>query len=213
VSDISIETFPVGALGCNCSILVDRATKAALVVDPGGDFDEIRARLERAGAQVAAIVHTHTHIDHVGATAPLQRWAGAPARIHEADRFLYDMLAVQSALVGVAAPATCALDGDLADGTTVTAGGIELAVIHTPGHTPGSVSFLAKLGTGAVVFAGDTLFRGGIGRTDLWGGDGGAILRSIKRRLLTLDEDTQVIAGHGPSTTIGAERRQNPFLL
>src|SRR5208283_2880201 len=163
VSDITIDTFPVGALRCNCSILVDGATKTALVVDPGGDFDEIRARLERAGARVAAIVHTHTHIDHVGATAPLQRWASAPARIHEADRFLYDMLPVQAALVGIPAPATCALDGDLVDGGAVTAGGIELSVIHTPGHTPGSVSFLARLGGRAVVFAGDTLFSGGIG--------------------------------------------------
>ncbi len=212
VSDITIDTFPVGALGCNCSILVDPVTKTALVIDPGGDFDEIRARLERAGARVAAILHTHAHIDHVGATAPLQRWAGAPARIHAADRFLYDTLPVQAAYAGISAPATCSIDGDLADGTTVTAGGIELSVIHTPGHSPGSVSFLAKIGGNGVVFVGDTLFCGGIGRTDLWGGDSNALLLSIRSKLLTLDDETRVIAGHGPPTTIGAEKRQNPFL-
>lgn len=212
MNDLSIETFPVGLLGCNCSILVDASSKAAIVVDPGGDFDEIRARLERAGAKVASILHTHTHIDHVGATAPLQRWTGAAARIHEADRFLYDMLPIQAALIGIPVPERCALDGDLSDGASVTAGGLELSVIHTPGHTPGSVSFLAAAAGRAVLFAGDTLFRGGIGRTDLWGGDGDAILRSIKRRLLTLDEGTAVITGHGPATTIGEEKRANPFL-
>lgn len=209
---LSIETFPVGPLGCNCSILVDPASKAALVVDPGGDFADIRARLERAGAKVAAILHTHTHIDHVGATAPLQRWADAPARIHEADRFLYKMLPVQAALTGMAVTETCDIEGDLADGARVAAGAIELEVLHTPGHTPGSVVFLAKTAEGPVLFAGDTLFRRGIGRTDLWGGDTGAILRSIKDRLYTLDEGTRVITGHGEPTTIGEEKWANPFV-
>src|SRR5690242_8078366 len=126
-----IETFPVGPLGCNCSILVDPATRAAVVIDPGGDFDLIQKILEREGAKVAAIVHTHTHIDHVGATAPLQKWASAPARIHEADRFLYDLLPLQARLLGVPLPETAELDGDLDDGAAVVAGAIEISVLHT----------------------------------------------------------------------------------
>jgi hydroxyacylglutathione hydrolase len=207
-----IETFPVGPLGCNCSILVDPASKTALVIDPGGDFAAIRGRLERAGATVAHIVHTHTHIDHVGATAPLQKWSGAPARIHEGDRFLYEMLPVQAAMLGIAMPEVCDLEGDLTDGLALQAGAIELAVLHTPGHTPGSVSFLVKASSGSVAFTGDTLFRRGIGRTDLWGGDSDLIMKSLTRKLLTLDEGTRVVPGHGPATTIGEERRANPFV-
>lgn len=207
-----IETFPAGPLGCNCSILVDPETKAAIVVDPGGDFPTIRARLEKAGAKVASIVHTHTHVDHVGATAPLQAWSGAPARIHEADRFLYELLPVQSALIGVPVPEMCDLEGDLVDGGVVSAGGIGLNVLHTPGHTPGSVSFFIEGSGEKLLFAGDTLFRRSIGRTDLWGGDTDAILRSIRDKLFSLDDATKVITGHGPATTIGEERRSNPFV-
>jgi glyoxylase-like metal-dependent hydrolase (beta-lactamase superfamily II) len=207
-----IETFPVGPLQCNCSILVDDETRRAIVIDPGGDFDNIRARLEKNGASVSAIVHTHTHIDHVGATAPLQRWSSAQAHIHEADRFLYDVLPVQSELLGVPLPEICDMQGDLVDEGVLRAGGLELVVLHTPGHTPGSVSFLVRTDGAHVAFTGDTLFRRGIGRTDLWGGDSDLIFRSLRTRLMTLAEDTKVIAGHGPATTIGEERRGNPFL-
>jgi glyoxylase-like metal-dependent hydrolase (beta-lactamase superfamily II) len=207
-----LETFPVGPLGCNCSILIDPTSKSALVIDPGGDFDEIRARVERHGAKIASIVHTHTHVDHVGATAELQRWAEAPARIHEADRFLYEMLPVQAALVGTATPEHCDLDGDLRDGGSVAVGSLEAHVLHTPGHTPGSCTFLVRSPDGAVAFTGDTLFRRGIGRTDLWGGDTDLIMRSLRGKLMTLDAETRVIAGHGPATTIGEEKRANPFL-
>jgi glyoxylase-like metal-dependent hydrolase (beta-lactamase superfamily II) len=209
---VLIETFPVGPLGCNCSLLVDPVTHKAVVIDPGGDFDGIQRRLERLGATVTAIVHTHTHIDHVGATAPLQRWSGAPARIHEADRFLYQLLPVQAAMLGIGLPETCELAGDLDDDSTFRAGAVEVQVLHTPGHTPGSVSFVAATPEGPVVFTGDTLFRRGIGRTDLWGGDSQAIFRSLRQKLMTLDEGTRVVAGHGPSTTIGEEKRSNPFL-
>jgi glyoxylase-like metal-dependent hydrolase (beta-lactamase superfamily II) len=209
---VLIETFAVGPLGCNCSIVVDPASKSAVVIDPGGDFARIRARIEKAGATVTAVVHTHTHIDHVGATAEMVAWSGAPARIHEADRFLYDMLPVQAAMLGVELPEMCEVAGDLHDDTAVKAGAVELGVIHTPGHTPGSVSFLVQGPDGAVAFTGDTLFRRGIGRTDLWGGDATQIVRSLRRRLFTLDEATRVVPGHGPPTTIGEERRQNPFV-
>jgi glyoxylase-like metal-dependent hydrolase (beta-lactamase superfamily II) len=207
-----IETFPVGPLRCNCSILVDEETRSAIVIDPGGDFDNIRARLENNAARVAAIVHTHTHIDHVGATAPLQRWSSAQAHIHEADRFLYDLLPVQAQLLGVPLPERCDIEGDLVDDLVVSAGQLALQVLHTPGHTPGSVSFVVRSGDEAVAFTGDTLFRRGIGRTDLWGGDTDLILRSLRTRLMTLPEDTKVVAGHGPDTTIGDERRGNPYL-
>ena len=208
-----IETFPVGPLGCNCSLVVDPVSKATIVIDPGGEYSTIRAHIEKLGAKVAAILHTHAHVDHVGATSPLQRASGAPARIHEADRFLYDMLPVQSAFIGISAPPTCDVDGDLIDEGTVEAGAVNLTVIHTPGHTPGSVCFLLNDGDDVVVFTGDTLFRRSIGRTDLWGGDTEAIRRSLQSRVLTLEERTRVIPGHGPGTTIGEERRDNPFLL
>jgi glyoxylase-like metal-dependent hydrolase (beta-lactamase superfamily II) len=207
-----IETFPTGPLGCNCSILIDPVSLAAIVIDPGGDFDLIRRKLEAASARVAAIVHTHTHIDHVGATAEVQRWSGAPARIHEDDRFLYTMLPVQAAMLGIPLPEVCDLDGDLDDGAAVTAGAIDLGVLHTPGHTPGSLCFLVASSEGPVLFSGDTLFRRGIGRTDLWGGDPQAIKRSLRGKILALDDTTRVVAGHGPGTTIGEERRANPFL-
>jgi glyoxylase-like metal-dependent hydrolase (beta-lactamase superfamily II) len=177
-----------------------------------GDFGKIQGRIENAGAKVTAIVHTHTHIDHVGATAPLQRWSSAKASIHEADRPLYDLLPIQAQMLGCPLPEICELEGDLTDDYVVRAGGIELGVLYTPGHTPGSVSFVVHGDDASVAFTGDTLFRRGIGRTDLWGGDGELIIRSLRNRLMTLDEKTVVIAGHGPTTTIGEERRANPFL-
>ncbi len=207
-----VETFPVGPLGCNCSIVADLERKGAIVIDPGGDYDLIRERLDALGVKVESILHTHTHIDHVGCTAELQRASGASAKIHEADRFLYDLLPVQAALVGCQIPERAEVDGSLVDDASVRAGDLELQIVHTPGHTPGSVCLVAKAPEQTYVFAGDTLFQGSIGRTDLWGGDHAAILRSIKRRLLTLPDDALVITGHGPDTTIGRERSTNPFL-
>lgn len=209
---MKVRSFPVGPLGCNCSIVADEAARLAIVVDPGGDFDAIRECLEEEGLAVKAIVHTHTHIDHVGATAPLQRWSGAEAHIHEADRFLYSMLGVQAALLRVPVPESCDVLGTLEDGFSLRAGDVEMGVLHTPGHTPGSVSFSVGRGDARVVFTGDTLFRGGIGRTDLWGGDFSRIRVSLRDRLLTMDDSARVVPGHGPSTTIGIERRSNPFL-
>lgn len=210
---VIVETFPTGPLGCNCSLVVDEASKRAIVVDPGGDFDKIDARLTALGATVDAIVHTHTHIDHVGATAAVQRKNNARACIHEDDRFLYDLLPVQAAMLGMAVPEKVEMDGSLKDGGSLHAGGVELGVIHTPGHTPGSVTFVVKTADGTRVFSGDTLFRRGIGRTDLWGGDSALILRSLREKVLTLPDDAIVVPGHGPETTIGEERTKNPFLV
>ncbi len=207
-----VETFPVGALGCNCTILGDPATSQAIVIDPGDDYHEINRRLTKHKLKVISILHTHAHIDHVGATAQLQRATGASARIHEADHFLYNILGIQASFVGSAAPQPCELEDDLRDDTVVRVGEIELAVMHTPGHSPGSVGFVARTGDSVLLFSGDTLFRRGIGRTDLWGGDSNAIVRSIRDRLFSLEESTQVIPGHGEKTTIGEERVENPFI-
>jgi glyoxylase-like metal-dependent hydrolase (beta-lactamase superfamily II) len=209
---VHVETLTVGPLGCNCSIVADVDAKRAIVIDPGGDYDAIRARLDALGVSVAAIVHTHTHFDHVGCTAELQRSSGAAASIHEGDRFLYDILPIQAEMFGIDAPEPADMDGGLVDGRTFHAGAIELAVLHTPGHTPGSCSFVANHGGKTLVVAGDTLFRGSIGRTDLPGGDPEAILRSIRGKLLSLPDDARVVTGHGPATTIGDERARNPYL-
>jgi len=209
-----IESFPTGVLGCNCSIVMS-SSKQAIVVDPGGDLDTIAARLTALGATVEAIVHTHTHIDHVGATAGVQRTTGARACIHEADRFLYDLLPVQAAMLGIELPEVVEMEGSLRDGTSIRAGDLEMCILHTPGHTPGSVTFTVSSrsdGSATHVFTGDTLFRRSIGRTDLWGGDGELILRSLRERVLTLPDDARVIPGHGPESTIGEERAGNPFL-
>jgi hydroxyacylglutathione hydrolase len=207
------ESFPAGPLGCNCSIVMDDVTKKAIVVDPGGDLELIESRLEMLGATVEAIVHTHTHIDHVGATAGVQRRTNARACIHESDRFLYDLLPVQAAMIGVPLPEKVEMEGTLVDGQSLHAGSVEMGVLHTPGHTPGSVTFVVKSGSATRVFSGDTLFRRGIGRTDLWGGDSALILRSLKEKILALPDDAIVVPGHGPETTIGEERTKNPFLV
>lgn len=209
---IRVETFPAGPLGCNCSIVVDEGTKRAIVVDPGGDFELIDSKLAELGASVEAIVHTHTHIDHVGATAAVQRKTNARACIHESDRFLYELLPVQAAMLGIALPESVEMEGSLKDGGALGAGNLEMGILHTPGHTPGSVTFVVPTDGGTYVFSGDTLFRRGIGRTDLWGGDSSLILRSLREKILTLPDDAIVIPGHGPKTTIGEERVSNPFL-
>lgn len=206
------ESFPTGPLGCNCSIVMDREKKRAIVVDPGGDLETIRARLVALDATVEAIVHTHTHIDHVGATKGVQATTGARACIHEADRFLYDLLPVQAAMLGIELPEITEMEGSLRDGGSIHAGDLEMCILHTPGHTPGSVTFVVKADGATRVFTGDTLFRRGIGRTDLWGGDFATIQRSLREKILVLPDDAIVVPGHGAETTIGDERTQNPHL-
>jgi hydroxyacylglutathione hydrolase len=206
------QTFPVGALGCNCSIVADLAAKQAIVIDPGGDYPKIAAHLKQHDLSVTHIIHTHTHIDHVGATAPLQHATGAVASIHEADRFLYDMLPVQAAMLGIREPERVTMEGGLKHETCLSCGALEMRVLHTPGHTPGSVCFWLEYAGTSQVFTGDTLFRRGIGRTDLWGGDGELIQRSLREQLYALPQETTVIPGHGPKSSIGEEVRENPFV-
>jgi hydroxyacylglutathione hydrolase len=207
-----VESFRTGPLGCNCSIVMDPASKRAIVVDPGGDLELIAARLKTLEAQVDAIVHTHTHVDHVGATKGLQDATHARACIHESDRPLYELLPVQAAMLGVPQPPIADMEGSLVDGGALRAGSLEMGVLHTPGHTPGSVTFVVSGGGVTRVFSGDSLFRRGIGRTDLWGGDSALLMKSLREKVLALPDDAIVVPGHGPDTTIGEERVANPFL-
>jgi len=206
-----IETFPVGWLQCNCTILGNEETGEAIVIDPGDDPMGVLARLGKHGLTAKQIVITHTHIDHVGAICELQEKAGTPASIHKADLFLFEKLDVQAQWIGMPMPKRGTIDHFVEDGDAVACLGVELGVIHTPGHTPGSATFHLA-GDRNILFTGDTLFAQSIGRTDLWGGSQQQILTSIHSKLMTFDDDTLVIAGHGRETTIGHERRYNPFL-
>jgi glyoxylase-like metal-dependent hydrolase (beta-lactamase superfamily II) len=207
-TDLVRETFPVGPLQCNCTIIGDPLSKRALVVDPGGDPELILARLERHGFKVASIIHTHAHLDHFLASGQMKEKTGATLHLHKDDQFLWDNLEMQCRMFGVPYQPVPSPDAWLEDDEELACGcGVAL---HTPGHTPGSMSFWfprAKL-----LIAGDTLFRRGIGRTDLWGGDYAAIERSIRQRLYSLDEDATVVTGHGPDTRLGDEMRENPFV-
>ena len=216
-----VETFPVGMLGCNCTILGDGATGEAIVIDGGDDVDDIAQRLARHGLRPRYLVHTHAHFDHIGALGPLRERVGGDALLHPADRPLYGLMAEQARAYGIVpAPQSVALDGDLVDGDTLRAGSIALRCIHTPGHTPGSTSFALEKtadGDGApaaatTLFTGDTLFRGAVGRWDIGGTSLADIVRSIRERLLVHDDASVVVPGHGPATTIGTERRTNPYL-
>jgi glyoxylase-like metal-dependent hydrolase (beta-lactamase superfamily II) len=208
-----VSVVPVGALQCNCTILGDPGTGEAIVVDPGDQVDKVLAALRRHGLRCTAILNTHAHIDHVGANQPLKEATGAPVMLHEADLPLYDNLRVQAEWMGglIPEPVRADIDRHLGQGDRVQAGALTAEVLHTPGHTPGSLCFHLP-GTEPLLLSGDTLFAGSIGRTDLWGGDFDQEIASIRTRLLTLGDATRVIPGHGPETTIGWERRRNPFL-
>jgi hydroxyacylglutathione hydrolase len=220
------EIIPVGLLQCNCSILGDPQTREAIVVDPGDEVEHILEILRRHELKVRSIVSTHTHIDHVGGLARLHRETGAPVLIHEADLELYRHLDVQAQWIGMRTPEMTQIEDFVKEGDAVRWGGLEARVLHTPGHTPGSICLVVgqarradadlersgETRSEARLIAGDTLFQGGIGRTDLWGGSYPQIIRSIREKLIVLPETMLVYPGHGESTTIGAEREYNPFL-
>jgi glyoxylase-like metal-dependent hydrolase (beta-lactamase superfamily II) len=204
------EILQVGMLQCNCSIFGDEASKEAIVVDPGDDISDVEAVLAKHGLRCTAIVITHAHIDHVGGAKRLKDQTGAPVYLNEADQELYTHLDMQAAWLGVAAPQQTAIDVTPQDGDTLALGPATFHVMHTPGHTQGSLCLWIPEQSKLV--AGDTLFRESIGRTDLPGGDSRRIILSIREKLFALPEETVVIPGHGPATTIAHERERNPFV-
>jgi len=204
------ETLPVGMLQCNCSIFGDETTRQAMVVDPGDEIDSILQVLAKHGLTVTSIVITHAHIDHIGGAQKLKLATGAPVYMNLGDRELQEMMDVQAGWLGVRTPEAVDIDVPAKDGDKLLIGATEVHVLHTPGHTQGSIC-LWMPGEGKLV-AGDTLFFDSIGRTDLPGGDGRQILRSIQEKLVPLPGPTLVFPGHGESTTIEREREFNYFL-
>jgi len=237
------EILPVGILQCNCHIVGDPATREAIVIDPGDEVDRILALIVKHRVTVKAIVSTHAHIDHVGGLKRLHDVTSAPVLMNEADIPMYQQMFLQAQFLGIAPPPIGNIDDLLREDQSIRWGTFEMRVLHTPGHSPGSVSLYLPLSVNAegsrgisapdevlqseprsdsrsneisenapLLFAGDTLFAGSIGRTDLWGGSYPEIIRSIRLKLLPLPENTIVFPGHGPATTLAEERASNPFL-
>ncbi len=206
------EILPVGMLQCNCSIVGDERTGEAVVIDPGDEVERIEQVLARHKLRPKYLVVTHTHMDHLGGLARLQQATGAAVMMHEADWPMYRDLGGLGPMFGLEAPPVAEVSQFLKAGDRLKWGGLEMEVMHTPGHSPGSLSLYLP-GTEQRLFSGDTLFQGSIGRTDLWRGSYKQILQSIREHLLALPDETPVFPGHGPSTTIGQERATNPFLI
>ena len=204
------EILPVGPLQCNCSVIGDEATREAMVIDPGDNIDDILALVTKHNLQVKQIIITHAHIDHVGGAMKLRARTGAPILLNQNDYALLQMLDVQATWLGMASPGKVEIDQTLGQDDTLKAGGLTASVIHTPGHTEGSICLYFP--REKKLIAGDTLFAGSIGRTDLPGGSFKKIVDSLNEKLLALPDDTVVVPGHGPLTTIGQERESNPFL-
>ena len=202
--------LPVGLLQCNCSVFGEEQTHEAIVIDPGDEIDKITEVLNRHQLKVTAIVITHAHIDHIAGAHKLRALTGAPVYLNQRDKELLDALDVQARWLGVATPDRTQIDSAASDGTVLRLGEAEFEVLHTPGHTQGSLCLWIPQQNKLI--AGDTLFRDSVGRTDLPGGNSRQLLSSIKTRLFDLPDDAIVIPGHGPNTTIGREKEGNPFL-
>lgn len=205
-----LETFPVGPLQCNCTILGDEEAGEAIVIDPGDEIGRIERRLRERGLKLKQILITHAHIDHVGGALKLKKLTGAPIFMNENDLGLLQAMEMQAAWLGMAPPETAPPDVSLKEGQRVGLERFPADVLHTPGHTQGSICL--HVAPMKLLVAGDTLFAGSIGRTDLPGGNHRQIIDSIHTRLLALPDETRVLPGHGPETTIGEERESNPFL-
>ena len=204
------EVTQVGLLGCNCSLLGDEGSREAMVVDPGDNIRHILGLVQQHGLTVKQIVVTHAHIDHIAGAKRLQQATGAPILYNQLDLPLVAMMEIQAGWLGVATPEVPEPDASLEHGMAVGVSGLRADVLHTPGHTPGSLCL--HLAGEKLLLAGDTLFAGSVGRTDLPGGSSATLLRSIHEHLLPLPEETRVVPGHGRATTIGEERERNPFL-
>lgn len=201
--------FEVGPLACNCYIVGDPATNQAIVIDPGGDIGRVTEGLEGHGLTVTAIVATHAHFDHLMAAESLRQLTGAPFYMHDSDKPLLDWYEESGRMfLGLELGAPPAIDTPAGEGDVLRAGSTELQIIHTPGHSPGSIT----LASGDAIFSGDTLFAGSIGRSDLPGGDTHTLLGVIKEKLFAFDDHVAVYPGHGPATTVGTERSSNPFV-
>jgi len=209
-ADIIVETIPVGPLQCNCTILGDLVSRKAIVVDPGGDAEILLERLVELNLHVERIIHTHAHLDHFLASGKMKEATGAKLALHREDLFLWDMLEDQCRMFGIPFEPPPPPDQWLENEEEIDLNDLQGKALHTPGHTPGSMCFLFE--SQKLLIAGDTLFQGSIGRTDLWGGDFKKIEKSIQEKLYTLDEETSVITGHGESTSIGHEMRANSFV-
>ena len=209
-ADIIVETIPVGPLQCNCTILGDLVSRKAIMVDPGGDAEILLERLVELDLQVERIIHTHAHLDHFLASGKMKEATGAKLALHREDLFLWDMLEDQCRMFGIPFEPPPPPDQWLENEEEIDLNDLQGKALHTPGHTPGSMCFLFE--SQKLLIAGDTLFQGSIGRTDLWGGDFKKIEKSIQEKLYTLDEETSVITGHGESTSIGHEMRANSFV-
>ena len=207
---IIVETIPVGPLQCNCTILGDLVSRKAIVVDPGGDAEILLERLVELDLQVERVIHTHAHLDHFLASGKMKEATGAKLALHREDLFLWDMLEDQCRMFGIPFEPPPPPDQWLENEEEIDLNDLQGKALHTPGHTPGSMCFLFE--SQKLLIAGDTLFQGSIGRTDLWGGDFKKIEKSIQEKLYTLDEETSVITGHGESTSIGHEMRANSFV-
>lgn len=205
------EIFPVGPLQCNCSVVGDEQTREAMVIDPGDDIEHVLAIVHQHGLTVKQIVITHAHIDHVGGAMKLKEATGAPVLLNQNDSALLKMLDVQASWLGMRPPGTVTIDGSVSTGDKIQAGGLTADVLHTPGHTEGSICLY--FAPEKKLIAGDTLFAGSIGRTDLPGGSYKKILQSLHGPVMALPDETVVVPGHGPLTTIGEERESNPFLV
>lgn len=203
-----IESLTVGPIQANCYILGCEETREAVVIDPGGEADRILMTLARSRLKLRYIINTHGHFDHVGANKRLKDVTGAPIFIHRLDAPMLDQLSASAASWGLSAEDSPAPDRMLEDGDTVVFGTITLKVLHTPGHTQGGISLF----TDACVFVGDTLFAGSVGRTDFAGGNAATLKQNIQNKLFALADDVVVYPGHMEPTTIGKERRTNPFV-
>ncbi|HOO38964.1 MAG TPA: MBL fold metallo-hydrolase [Deltaproteobacteria bacterium] len=205
-----LSTVVVTEFMTNCFIVGDDATKEAIVIDPGGEAGRIVQEIKNLGVEVKAVVNTHAHVDHIGALKEIKNTFNAEIMLHNLELPILQTASRMGRLFGVSIEEPPEPDRFLADGDQVICGSLTLTVIETPGHSPGGISLVTS--DGQYCFAGDTLFAGSIGRTDLPGGDYHTLIQSIKTRLIPLGDDVKVLPGHGPATTMGNERRYNPFL-